>query len=311
MHDLRRLQALVATAQHGSFSLAADELGYAQSVVSHHVAALEQEVGIVLVDRSVRPVVLTEAGRRLEDHARTILGQVGDAEADLRALAGLRSGTLRMGAFLAACVTVVPPAVGRFRAALPDVDVHLEQVRSDDALERLRTGALDLAVIWRAAGSDEALGRGFDHEVLAEEPYRIVLPASHPLARRRRLELADLAAERFTVPRPAHGDGQRYAAWLRALCAEAGFEPDCRYLVDDVSVGRAFVASGVCVGLIPHLSVAGPHADGLAVRELPGHRASRTVMAVWREGRRVPAVAPMLARLRAASAELMELAPLA
>ena len=306
MHDLRRLRAFLATAEHGSFSGAATELGYAQSVVSHHIAALEQELGVVLIDRGIRPVTITEAGRRLRVYAIAIFEQVSDAEADLRAIAGLRSGTLRIGAFLAACVSFMPLAVSRFRAAIPDVEVHLEQLGSDEALERVRTGALDLAVIWRADGADMAAGDGFDHEILAEDAYRIVLPAGHRLARRAGLTLAELANEPFTVPRD-QGDGAGYNQWLREVCSDAGFEPRDQFPVDDVSVGIAFIKSGLCVGLIPQLTLPN-HEPAIVARPLPGHRGFRSVIACWRGGRRIPTVHPMLDCLRGATAETMQLA---
>src|SRR3712207_3748624 len=99
MYDLRRLRAFHEVAERRSFSAAALELGYAQSVVSHHVAALEREFGMTLVDRSTRPVSLTDAGERLAVHAVEVLGRVAAAEDELRAIAGLETGLLRIGAF--------------------------------------------------------------------------------------------------------------------------------------------------------------------------------------------------------------------
>src|SRR6266545_3728473 len=113
MYDLRRLRAFHEVAEQRSFSAAALELGYAQSVVSHHVAALESEFGLTLVDRASRPVKLTPAGERLRHHAAEVLGRVAEAEDELRALAGLETGTLRLGAFLTACTSFVPPALAR------------------------------------------------------------------------------------------------------------------------------------------------------------------------------------------------------
>ncbi len=130
MHDLRRLRAFHAVAERRSFSEAALALGYAQSVVSHHVAALEQEFGLTLVDRTRRPVGLTEAGERLNEHAAAVLGQVSTAEEELRALAGLLTGTVRVGAFLSACTSFVPQALARFEAAHPDVDVAARAARA-------------------------------------------------------------------------------------------------------------------------------------------------------------------------------------
>src|SRR5919106_5473366 len=126
MHDLRRLRSFHAVAETGSFSLAALELGYAQSVVSHHVAALEREFGITLVNRGTRPVSATDAGARLLRHAAAVLGHVTAAEDELRAVAGLQSGTLRLGAFLSALNSFVPVALARFEAAHPEVEMRVE-----------------------------------------------------------------------------------------------------------------------------------------------------------------------------------------
>src|SRR5918998_3044964 len=122
MYDLRRLRAFHEVAERRSFSAAALELGYAQSVVSHHIAALEREFGVTLVDRSTRPVSLTDAGARLAGHAVEVLGHVAAAEDELRAVAGLQTGRLRVGAFGSACTSFVPAALGRFEDEHPGVE---------------------------------------------------------------------------------------------------------------------------------------------------------------------------------------------
>src|SRR5918999_4990034 len=199
MNDLRRLRAFHAVAEHGSFSAAGLELGYAQSVVSHHVAALERELGLTLFNRGKRPVSVTDAGARLLHHAEIVLGQVTAAEDDLRAIAGLQSGSLKVGAFLSACNTFLPAAVARFERAHPEVELEFEQLEEPAALRKLRSGDLDVAVVWRIP---DAPGRheGFDELYLADDPYWVVLPAGHRLARRREVPLAELAHERFSAP---------------------------------------------------------------------------------------------------------------
>jgi DNA-binding transcriptional LysR family regulator len=302
MHDLRRLRAFHAVAERRSFSEAALALGYAQSVVSHHVAALEQEFGLTLVDRATRPVGLTEAGERLREHAAVVLGQVATAEEELRALAGLLTGTVRVGAFLTACTSFVPPALGRFEAAHPGVKIQLEQLERDTALRRLRAGELDIAVIWDEFAAAETFERrkadGFESSFLAHDPYRIVLPIGHRLARRREVSLADLAGERFNAP--SVETSQRYRAMLDRLCGEAGFTPDVAYVVQDVTVGRAFVAAGVCVGLLPELAIQEPRPD-VVVRPVRGLDPARPIHAVWLRGRRHPAI-PAMARVLAEAA---------
>lgn len=298
MYDLRRLRAFHAVAEHRSFSTAGLELGYAQSVVSHHVSALEQELGVSLIDRGTRPVSLTDAGRRLLPHAANVLGNVAAAEEELRAIAGLEAGTLRVGAFLTACTSFVPTALGRFAAAHPDVDVELLQLEPDDARRALRVGDIDLAVVWRVPRSEgSAETEDFESVHLADDHYRFVLPANHRLARRRELRLEDLANERFITTLP----GTPYRALFDALCADAGFTPELAYELDDVNVARALVAAGLCVALIPGMAVPLPRPD-VAVKPAKGIDPLRSVHAIWMPNRRVPAVRPMVRLLEDAAA---------
>ncbi len=296
MYDLRRLRAFHAVAERGSFSTAALELGYAQSVVSHHVAALEREFGLTLLNRATRPVSVTDAGARLLRHTAAVLGNVAAAEDELRAIAGLQSGTLRLGAFLSACNSFVPAALARFEAAHPDVEVRVDQLEEPEALRRLRSGDLDVAVVWRVWEPADRRGKdaneSFDQLHLADDPYRVAVPAGHPLARRRALQLAHLSGERFNVP-PAEGVTLPYRMMLDRLCAESGFEPDIAYVVQDVTVARAFVASGLSVALMPELTIPEPRTD-VAVRPVRGIDPFRSLYATWLRGRRVPSVTHMV-----------------
>jgi DNA-binding transcriptional LysR family regulator len=295
MYDLRRLRAFHAVAQTGSFSAAGLELGYAQSVVSHHVAALEQEFGLTLVNRGTRPVSITDAGARLLRHAEAVLGHVTAAEDELRAIAGLQGGALRVGAFLSACNSFLPAALARFEEEHPEVEISFEQLEEPAALRRIRSGALDLAVVWRIPGfpgpGGEARDEGFDQLHLVDDPYLVVLPPKHRLARRSQVRLADLADERFTAPAAA-GHALPYREMLDRLCAEAGFEPRI-HQVEDVTVGRASIAAGLSVGLLSELTMPEPRPD-IALRPARGISPYRSIHASWLRGRRVPAASRML-----------------
>jgi DNA-binding transcriptional LysR family regulator len=296
MHDLRRLRAFHAVAESGSFSAAALELGYAQSVVSHHVAALEREFGVTLVNRGTRPVTVTDSGARLLRHTAAVLGHVTAAEDELRAVAGLERGTLRVGAFLSASNSFVPPALARFEAAHPAVQIVLEQVEEPEALRRLRSGQLDLAVVWREWQSPRPTGEGGDesfHQVqLADDHYRVVLPPTHRLAGEREVHMRELAGERFNGP-PAAGFTLPFRTMLEELCREAGFEPNVAYVLRDVTVARAFIAAGLCVSLMPELALPEPHTD-VAVRPIRGVDPFRSIYATCVRGRRVPSVEPVV-----------------
>ena len=302
MHDLRRLRAFHAVAETGSFSAAGLELGYAQSVVSHHVAALEGELGLTLINRGRRPVSVTNAGARLLRHAEIVLGQVAAAEDDLRAIAGLQSGTLRVGAFLSVCNSFLPTAAARFEQAHPEVELEFEQLEEPAALRKLRSGDLDVAVVWRIPDIPGPPGAsrddGFDELHLADDPYRAVLPARHRLARRREIPLAELADERFIAP-PADGHAVGYRAMLDRLWSEAGIEPRI-HEVQDVTVAQAMIAAGLSVGLLPELTMSEQRPD-IAVRPVRGSDPRRRVYATWLRGRRVPAVARMVRYLAEAA----------
>jgi DNA-binding transcriptional LysR family regulator len=299
MLDLRRLAIFHEVAARGSFSGAALALNFTQSVVSHHVAALEAELGLSLFERGRRPVRLTPAGERLSQHALGVLGAARAAEADMRALAGLETGALRLGAFLSACATFVPVAIGALEAAHPDFEVRLEQHEPPRALSRLVAGELDVAVVFREQ-HDARLDPRLESVHLADDPYRLALAPGHRLAKRRRLGLADLRAERFAAPRLASG-GIAYRRMVEDLCAGAGFAPDFAYEVDDVTVARTFVAAGLCVAVLPDMTIPSPRPDVL-VRDVREIATLRTVHAVWVRGRAAPGLAPTVDALRRASA---------
>jgi DNA-binding transcriptional LysR family regulator len=307
MYDLRRLRAFHAVARSGSFSIAARELGYTQSVVSHHVAALEREFGLTLVNRGTRPVSVTDAGDRLLRHTEAALGYITAAEDELRAVAGLESGTLKLGAFLSACNSFIPAALARFEAEHPEVEVRLAQLEEPDAQRSLRSGELDLAVVWRhwePSGNGNRADDGLEAVFLVDDPYRAVLPLDHALSHCRELCLADLCAEPFVAP-PADGFLLPYRTMLERLCAGAGFEPDIGHVVNDVTVARALVAAGLGVALMPELALTPPHQD-VAVLAVRDSQPFRSLYATWLRGRRVPSVARMIRYLSDAAAARLE-----
>jgi DNA-binding transcriptional LysR family regulator len=296
MLDMRRLAVFHEVAERGSFSAAALALNFTQSVVSHHVAQLERELSLTLFERGRRPVRLTPAGERLHSHTGAILDATRAAEQDMRALAGLETGTLRVGAHLIACTTFVPPALGAFAAEHPEIEVRLEQLEPPVSLPRLIAGELDLAIAYVDLGEPDPR---LEREHLIDDVYRVVVPPGHRLARRREVAVKDLEGERLSSPRP-YGAGLQYRQMLEELCAREGFAPDFVHTVDDVSVARAFVAAGLCIAVMPELSVRHPRPD-VAVKPVRGVQPFRSISAMWMRGRRVPALAPMVAALRAAA----------
>jgi DNA-binding transcriptional LysR family regulator len=298
MLDVRRLRVLSEVAARGSFSAAAEALTLTQSAVSQHVAALEREVGLRLVERGTRPVELTEAGHALTRHATGIFARLDGAEQELGEIAGRREGRLRFGSFPTALATFVPPAFAQFRrthaeVTLTVVDDHLQRL-----IPRLEAGELDLALIYDHETLPEIAARELERIPLLEDVFRAVLPAGHRLARRRRLALSDLAGQPWIGGAPT-------SAWFRIVghaCRLAGFTPRVGFASDDYVAIQALVAAGLGVSLLPGLAVTHP-LPSVEVRTLGAGAPVRHISAARpRDAYRGPAVSAMLDSLRAAAA---------
>lgn len=298
MLDVRRLRVLSEVAAHGSFSAAAQSLSLTQSAVSQHIAALEREVGMPLVERGTRPVGLTEAGFALSRHATGVFARLDGAEQELAEIAGRRHGRLRFGSFPTALATFVPAAFARFGRRHPEVTLTVVDDHLQGLMPRLDAGELDLALIYDHDALPEIAARDLERVPLLTDRFQAVLPAAHRLARRRRLELADLAEETWI-------GGAATSAWYRivgAACRSAGFTPAIRFTSDDPVAVQALVAAGLGVAVIPGLALTRALPD-VAVRPLASPAPERRISAARpRDGYRGPAVAAMLDGLRHAAA---------
>src|ERR1700744_1152552 len=146
----------------GSFPAAADALGYTQPAVSRQIAALEAEVGTVLVRRVPQGAVLTDAGRLLSERGAAVLSYLQDMEEELRALLGLEAVTLRLATFASAAGSIVPRAVALFRDRHPAVQLAVEMYDPDESIPRLRAGEFDLALSHDPRGDPEREGQADD-----------------------------------------------------------------------------------------------------------------------------------------------------
>src|SRR5690349_20514084 len=147
-----------AIADEGSFTAAALSLGYSQPAISQMVRRLETRTGTTLVERVGRSVRLTEAGAVLARHAGPVLSALDAAEEEVAAIAGLRSGRVRLMAFPSASATLVPKALAKVKADHPGVTITFSEAEPRESLAALRAGECDLAVAFVYEGTD--LGRG-------------------------------------------------------------------------------------------------------------------------------------------------------
>ena len=293
--DVQRLRAFALVLDLGSISAAASVLGYTQSAVSQQLAALEREVGMALVDRSQRPLRATRAGEALRPHAERVLAALGGAETTLE---DLRGGThrLRLAAFTSALSSFVPRAVRDLRRANPQLVVQVLQLETHEAIERLRSGGADLAVVHHIPGVAVPDTAGLQRRRLLVDHLYVVLPEGHRLARRDALSLTDLKEEPLILPRRDTPAG-RFRSMVEHLCSQVGFVPRVAYELDDLPAAQAFVAAGIAIVPMHGLTLA-TIPPGATARSLTGRPAgSRTIEVLAPAHARTPVVDDLLDRL--------------
>jgi DNA-binding transcriptional LysR family regulator len=249
------LRTFLAVAETESFSRAAERLGYTQSAVSQHIAALEADLGTRLLTR--RPVALTEAGRRLRGHASLILVRMAAARADVTRAAA-PPARLVVGVTPLAWAPALAAALAQIRTEFVLVRAEVRVADRDRVLSGVAAAALDLGLIDGYAAPSDPLrlpdagladpsAGGVGTVAIAESPVVVAMPATHPLARRPGLALPDLA-EAYWIDAPAVAP----LAELRAAAGLDGLGAGLRYEGADVAVLTSLVAAGHGLALLPH-----------------------------------------------------------
>jgi DNA-binding transcriptional LysR family regulator len=250
MLDPRRLRVLREVAARGSFAAAAEALSFTQSAVSQQIAALEREAGTRLVERGIRPVRLTDAGRALVAHTEAVLARLDEAEQELGEIARLRRGRLRLASFPTAIATLVPRAVALFNQRHPDVDLTVIDDHGQGLIPRLARWELDLALIYEHEALPEPAVE-LERTHLLEDPFDLVVPDGHSLAGRASIALEELAGETWIGGAP----DSAYGTIVLHSCRAAGFEPRLTFGSDDYNAVQAFVAVGLGTAILPHLAL--------------------------------------------------------
>jgi DNA-binding transcriptional LysR family regulator len=286
MLDATRLRVIDAVARHGSVTKAAKELHYSQPSVSHHLARLETETGAQLLQRVGRGIRLTPAGQLLADRAAEIIGRIDAAGAELSAHVGLTAGRVRLAGFSSVLGSLVPRAMAAVAGRHPELRVTLVDTHPPEALDLLRAGTIDVAVIFRYDESEPEPRDVRLHHLLDDPVYL--------LSKRRVRTLAALRDTTWIA------GCERCRSHLLSLCADEGFEPRIEYTSDDMVVMQALVVAGVGVTTIPGLALQAHRANGIVASKLT--RSPRHVYAAtYGEPPDPPATAALLAALTEAA----------
>lgn len=278
MPELKQLRVLRAVAEAGSFSAAAERLSYTQPAVSRIIAALERELGAVLVERDCRPVRLTDAGAALVRHADDVFAGLSSAASEIDAISRGDGGSVSLGTFSSAGTSFVVNALSAFRKRHSGVRVSIVEGGMPSALvRRLRRGELDLAVVFDYPAAGEDIGAGLELHHLLDVPWDVVLHRESRLSRKARVQPADLARENWVLP--DFGPESPSLKLIGGMCAAAGFEPRVAFRVNDCHMNQALVAAGEGISILPRLLL-DPRHPGVAVRPLAGATPTMRVSAV-------------------------------
>src|ERR687897_868274 len=263
MLDVNRLRVIDAVARHGSVTAAAKELHYSQPSVTHHLAR-----------------------QLLADRAAEIIGRIDAADAELSAHVGLNAGRVRLAGFASANGSLVPAALATLANRYPSLEISLTDTHPLDALELLRTGKGDVAIIFRYDETEpEPPGVRLHH--LLDDPVYV-------LSTRRERGLATLRDATWIA------GCERCRSHLLSLCADAGFDPRIGYSSDDMVVMQAWVAAGLGVATQTGLALRAHRIDGVVATELPGWE-RHIYAATYGQPPDPPATAALLAALAEAA----------
>ena len=241
MVTLVQLRVIDAVRRHGSVTAAAKELLNTQPAISHQHSRLEAQLGAQLLQRVGRGIRLTPAGRLLADRAAEIIGRVDSATAELSALVGLSAGRVRLAGFNSVMSSLVPQAATVLAQRHPGLDLSLTDTHPEEALQQLRAGHVDVALIFRyddTAPEDDSIR--LTH--LLDDPLYLLTTGGGTT-------LTDHAGT------PWIAGCERCRTHLVEMCESAGFSPRLAYTTDDMVVMQSLVAAGMGVTTIPGLAL--------------------------------------------------------
>lgn len=254
MLDAHRLRVFRAVVASGSVNQAATNLGYTPSAISQHLAALQRETGLRLIERSGRGIEPTATGRLLAEEAATVLERLAALDSVVTDLREGRVGSLSVSYFASAGAAWIPPVVATLTREFPELRVDLRLLELADEQQ----SHPDVEVFVEGAASSSL--RGYDVHPLLEEPYVAVLPEDHWLAGRDVIPLRELADEPWVDNDFARGPCRQ--AVLDA-CSSVGFSPGFHVETHDYPTAISFVAAGVGITVLPRLGIGAMLPSGL------------------------------------------------
>lgn len=240
-NPLQKYLAFVKTVEAGSFTLAAQKLGYAQSSVSKMVADLERDCGMTLLERSKSGVSLTSAGEQIMPFLQKMLHDYEEMAGQISRMNGIECGIVRIGTFSSVAIHWLPDILARLTADFPGIEYEMLLGDYAEVEEWIGTGRVDCGFLRLPTLSK------FDTIPLAQDEYKVVLPADHPLASKEKIAARDLDGQAFLLLE--HGGKTE----VSQLLEQAGVHPDIRFTTWEDFAIMAMVEKGMGISILPDL----------------------------------------------------------
>lgn len=274
--NIRDLRYLVALADLKHFGRAAEACHVSQPTLSTQLKKLEDELGVSLIERAPRRIMLTDAGKNIAERARKILSEVEQLREAARQAADPEAGSIRLGLFPTLGPYLLPHVVPRLRARFPRLELLLVEEKTEVIVRMLREGKLDAGILALPIHADQ-----LHVELLFEEPFLLAVPEHHRLAHREHLSLRDLADESLLLLEEGHCLRDQ----ALDVCHLAGAGEKSGFRATSLETLRQMVAANVGITLLPMLAIKPPvpRSDTIKLLQFEDAKPSRQVAMVWRK----------------------------
>jgi DNA-binding transcriptional LysR family regulator len=243
--ELRQIRSFLSIAETLHFGRTAELIHLSQPALSLQIRSLEEEVGVRLFERNRRKTTLTAAGAAFRGNAAAALVQLEQAIRKSRLAAGGKLGLLRIGFISTAGIELVGDIVRQFRELNPEVEFALRNILTAEQVQMLETGALDIGFLRLPIGGQSAL----DVVTVHREPFVIVVPSSHKLAKKKRVRLREMAGEDFVMYERSWAPG--FHDLMFGILRDAGIVPNVTQTAGEVPTLISLVHSGMGITIAP------------------------------------------------------------
>ena len=243
--ELRQIRSFLSIAETLHFGRTAELIHISQPALSLQIRALEEEVGVRLFERNRRKTTLTAAGFAFRDHAAVALSQLEQAIRRAKLAANGKLGLLRIGFISTAGSEIVPDIVRQFRELNPEVEFSLRNILTAEQVQMLETGSLDIGFLRLPIGGHSAL----DVVTVHREPFVLIVPSSHKLAKRKAVRLRELADQDFVMYERTYAPG--FHDLIFGILRDARIVPNVTQTAGEIPTLISLVDSGMGITILP------------------------------------------------------------